>query len=358
MMKLAFVGLHLHTGDVNPARPQPGYLHSFRALPGVQVVAYCMEPDTPWGREDAFRLEALRAAGTGARFYGSVDDLLAQEDFDAALVLMPPSRVPDACIRLAAAKKHILCEKQFGRTAADFLPAVQAVQKSGVGFFAIYPWRMNPVAVEMRRLIAAGAVGRPLSLEMRLVSGQPGNPGRWMATREYQGGGILHTLGCHFIDLARSLMGVEVQAVSAVCRNQLGRLPPGLEDTAAVSLAWEGGAVGSLFAASLLPPGCPPDFGVVLRGSEGVLAWTPRREPEQLRLFSSSLGERVYDIFVRKVPLVYAEAQWNLDLLQSGLQALQAGAPPPCTLDDALRTLQIIDAAYAASGSGREVSLT
>ena len=45
-LRVAMIGLrHPHVGSLDPARPSPGYIHTFKQIPDVQVVAYCEDSD-------------------------------------------------------------------------------------------------------------------------------------------------------------------------------------------------------------------------------------------------------------------------------------------------------------------------
>lgn len=365
-LKVAFVGVAVHSGTLDPDNPRPGILHTFKAMKAVEVVAYCIDPDASWATpDDSERLRVLREVERGARFYTKVDDLIAQEDFDLAVMLLPPCDIPAVGIKLAKAGKHMFCEKQFARTAADLLPLVRAVRENNVQFFATYPWRRHPVAVELRRLIEAGALGRLTALEVRQVTSQVSetggrSPKHWSYRMETEGGGILHMLGCHYLELTRALMGCEVKTVSAICRSPVGETEDGVEDAAMLAMEWENGAVATMHAGYLAAPGSPADNCIIVRGTHGTAVWNVGQTPGVLKVFSSkwsSTPERTFEFELKKRPLVYGESQWILELYESGVDAMRANADPPVTVQDALRVLEVIDAAYESSRTGRRAEV-
>ncbi|MAG35163.1 MAG: hypothetical protein CL878_02795, partial [Dehalococcoidia bacterium] len=137
-LRAAMIGLrHGHVGRVDPEDPRPGYIHSFKQLEGVQVVAYCEDSDPTL-------LEQAGQFDPNARCYGSVDDLLAAGDFDFACVVLPANEVPVVGVKLAEAGKHFFMEKQFARSATDLARLAQAIHQNGVRVLAGYPWRFHP----------------------------------------------------------------------------------------------------------------------------------------------------------------------------------------------------------------------
>ena len=112
-LKAAIVGLRNHAGTLESDRGH-GLIKSFKAQPDVTVVAYC-----EWDREQADAMEALRRADPQAQFYGGVRDLLAQETFDLAVILLPPGEAISAALELVAAGKHLYIEKNGARRVSE-----------------------------------------------------------------------------------------------------------------------------------------------------------------------------------------------------------------------------------------------
>ena len=213
-LRVALIGLrHPHVGSLDPTRPSPGYIHTFKQIPDVQVVAYCED-------SDPLLLDRAREFDPSAHVYASVDELLEKEDFALACVVLPANEIPAVGIKLAEAGKHFFVEKQFARTAADLARLVDAVERNQVRVLAGYPWRFHPVMQDLKQFIDQGVFGAPLSLESRLVTTQvrPGSrdPSHFMYGKDTEGGGVLHMLGGHYIELMRHLMQCEVKTVQAL----------------------------------------------------------------------------------------------------------------------------------------------
>ena len=358
-LRAAIIGLrHGHVGRLDPRNPSEGYIHTFKQLDGVQVVAYC-EDTAPE------LLDYARQFDPDAHCYGSVDDLLDGGEFDLACVVLPPNEVPGVGIKLAEAGKHFFMEKQFARTASDLALLVRAVHQSGVKVLAGYPWRFHPAMQELKGLIDEGVLGKPLSIESRLITTQvrPGSrePTHFAYRNGTEGGGILHMLGGHYLELMRFLMGCEVRAVQAMAGRPLGYMDAPLEDIAVAALEFENGAYGSIHAGYLHRPlGGGYDTCLVYRGEDGWANW-PEVGSSRLDVTSaapswSATPRRTFE-FTLAPHAGYGGSMWFFDIMQGFVQDIQARREPALSVDDALRVLQLIEAAYESARTGRRVEV-
>ncbi len=357
-LRVAIVGLRIHAGTLEPERGH-GLIKSFKAVPEVEIVAYC-----EWAADQAAALEALGQADPAARLYTSLDDLLARESFDAAVVMLPPHEANAAARRLVEAGKHLFIEKQAARTADEMRPVVAAARQAGVQVQVGYPWVAHPVAQLMRRLLDEGVIGRPVDLEVRHVTLKvaPGHrdPGQWLYRRATEGGGMLHMEGGHWITLMRYLAGDEVQSVIALCSRTGVGIQDDLEDVSTVAMQFRGGLHASLHMGYLLPlVGPRDDASVIMRGTEGTMTWRPTGEAEVTVVSASpawrSAPLRTFRLDLARRP-VYAD-EWGYQFVAAFVRAVREGRQPSVSGEDGLRFLEIVDAAYESCRSGRRVDL-
>ena len=358
-IRAAIVGLrHSHVGRLNPKNSSPGHAHSFKQLKGVEVVAYCEDTDSRL-------LDDARAFDPNANLYHSVDELIDREDFQLACVCLPANEVPVAGIKLANAGKHFFMEKQFGRTAADLARLAEAIHRNGVKVLPAYPWRFHPVAQALGRMIEEGALGKPISLESRLVTTQvrPGlrAPDGFLYRDETEGGGILHMLGGHYLEAMRYLAGCEVKAVQAMVGRPVGFIEAPLEDIGIMAMEYENGAFGSLHAGYLLPARDDGyDSCLTFRGEHGWAKWgpvgAPRLEVKSVTPQWAAAPTRTLDFALAPFS-GYGRSLWMFDLVQRFVDGIKANRPPELTVDDALHILQLIEAAYESSRTGRRVEV-
>jgi predicted dehydrogenase len=358
-LKAAMVGLRIHAGSLHPDKNH-GLIKSFKEQEDVEITAYC-----EWDTEYLSALDELHHLHPEARIYTDLEEMLANEELELAAIMLSPKDAAPTAIRLAEAGIHLFIEKQAGRTTEDIEPLRDIVRRNGLVTQVGYPWPYHPVPVEIKRLIDSNVLGQLLDIEARLVTiaVKPGlrDPQHWMYRRETEGGGILHMEGGHWLTLFRFFSGAEVRSVTALCGRVGGVIEEGLEDVATVALEFTNGVHACLHMGYLLPGVGPRNdtfFG--LRGTLGTATWQPTNTGE---LIVNSIAPawqaapvRTYHLEVAKRP-VYAD-EWGYQFVAEFIRAIRHGGQTSVSIEDAYRVMQVIDAAYESSRSGRRVELT
>ncbi|HEY3058890.1 MAG TPA: Gfo/Idh/MocA family oxidoreductase [Chloroflexota bacterium] len=291
---------------------------------------------------------------------------LRRDDVTHVLVALPNDRTPAALIEAIEAGKAVLTEKPGARSAADFQPVLDALQRHPVPFAVAYLNRWAPAIRQVRDLIRGGAIGRLTSVEIRMVTTQVGmrGPASWLFNQQAAGGGVLAWLACHWLDALRYVTGDEIVRVQAELATTSGEAID-VEDTAAVAFRTAGGAVGSLHAGYVLAVGNPGyraaghDIALILRGMLGALYYTGGRNQAPLLLESvapewRAAARRSYE-FTPLLSPGYG-GQSGLDFFHAFLSA-GPGQATPADATDAMRVLKVLDAIYSAAASGRAVDL-
>lgn len=357
-LKIALIGLrHGHTGKPGSGT---GYLETLKHVEGAKLVAYCED-------SDPHLLDAIGRHHPGSNLYDNIDNLIEKEDFDVAWVVLPPSQVPSVGIKLAEAGKHFFMEKQFARKSEDLIGLVRAIRQNGVKVLPGYPHRFNPVAQDLKRMINDGVFGRVLDLETRMVTGQvkPGirEPSSFIYSNKYEGGGILHMLGGHYLEVMRFLMGCDVKYVQAMTGRPVGIIDYPLEDVAIAAFEYENGAFGSMHAGYLQSTKTIYDTTLVYRGLDGEANWTPIGSPNlEVKSVSpswSNTPQRTISYQFEAGPPGYSgdSESWLFKFFQDFINDIHAGREPALTAEDALRVLQTIDATYESANSGQRVEV-
>lgn len=338
-----------------------GHLRTLDALEGVQdVVLYDPDP-------------TARASGTGLcrktrAVYADLPALLARSDLSVVVIALPNDRTPDAIVQAARAGKHIICEKPCARSADEFRPVLDALERHRAGFTVCYIWRAHPAVERMRELVQSGAVGRLTSVELRMVTSQVRlrDPAHWLFKRDVAGGGILSWLGCHWLDVLRHVTDQEVRAVSAMVGNLSGETID-VEDVASVNLRLSGGALVNLYAGYLLPfgasgyEGATFDHSMIFRGLAGTLQYQRSGDEHLVQLRSTAPGwhtpsEQVDRYVLPPVP-AYGGAP-GLRFIETFLRGVHDGnGASPASAVDALRVLEILDGIYVSARTGRAAEL-
>lgn len=143
----------------------------------------------------------------------------------------------------AEAGKHIFCEKPIALDLAKIDRALDVVARSGVKLQVGFNRRFDPNFRRVREIVAAGRIGTPHIL--RITSRDPKPP-----PIEYVkvSGGIFLDMTIHDFDMARFLIGDEVEQIYAaggvMVDPEIGRA--GDIDTAIITLHFAHGVVGTI----------------------------------------------------------------------------------------------------------------
>lgn len=118
---------------------------------------------------------------------------------------------------VAAAGKHILCEKPVGRFPEETVKIAELVAKAGVNSHVGYNYRWIPVVQFARQLIERGEIGKITHYRGQFLEGYAANPNA-MLTWRFQtvtgGLGVLIDMMSHAVDMALMLVGPIKRVVS------------------------------------------------------------------------------------------------------------------------------------------------
>jgi UDP-N-acetyl-2-amino-2-deoxyglucuronate dehydrogenase len=300
------------------------------------------------------------------RTYGDWRAMIDQEKLDLALLFLPHAECPEAAIACAERGVHLVVEKPMAADSNGLRRMIEAARKTGVVLSTPYVWRYHPVAREMKKFIDQGVLGRVVGCEGRCAAGRlqryiDGNA-RWMLTRALSGGGPMYNLGVHWIDLYRWFLADEVAEVAG--KNVKVNQEYDIEDNSFAILTFSRGAVVALDISYTVPDSYPygRDLYLSLRGTGGVLSWSPSFEGVKETLFvCSDAGEfassprRHIDFELQAHPgyTGILGVQFLSDLVQS----IRTKTAPAITAEDGLRALEVVEAIYQSAETGRAVRL-
>lgn len=327
-----------------------GYIDTLRLLPGVEIVA-------GYDLDETARANAAEVLGSDVPVYESVENLLAEAKPDAAVITLPPAVVPAVVIDCARHGCHMVVEKPSARNAAEFLPAVEAVESMGVAFWHGYLRRYSPMALQIRSLIADGFLGELHSAEIWHQSQNVlrRGPDMWMFQRDQTGGGMVHWLGVHWIDLLLFLNGGEVSEVAAMLDTRTQGID--VEDTAAIILRFGDRMIGSINCSYVLD-GTPDQDAVRIHGAKGWVIW--HNDGPEFTVHSSDERWRAAPVRTFRFELEpfagYAGAMGRAHM-EAFLAAVRGDAPIGAGARETLTVLRILDAIEDANRTGCRASL-
>src|SRR5262249_51177203 len=148
------------------------------------------------------------AAAKGFELSTEFEDALADPRVQAVFLATPHSLHVRQISAVAAAHKPVWCEKPLALTRAEAERAIAATKKAGGPFALGNNKRCFPCMLEMKRIVATGALGEILHIEgnfsnehsTRVKGGWRDDP------RESPGGGMTGA-GLHVLDAFVNLVG-------------------------------------------------------------------------------------------------------------------------------------------------------
>ncbi len=164
-------------------------------------------------------------------------------DIDAVLICSSTDTHATLIEQAANAGKHIFCEKPIALDLAAIDCAVQAVARAGVKLQIGFNRRFDANYKRVREAITSGEIGMPHI--MRITSRDPAPPPIGYVRVS---GGLFLDMTIHDFDMARFLIGSEIEEVHAAA---CVRVDPeigdaGDIDTAVILIKFENGVIGTI----------------------------------------------------------------------------------------------------------------
>lgn len=179
-------------------------------------------------------------------FYSDADKIIHHPEINAVYVATPPSTHAEYAIRAMKAGKAVYVEKPMALNPAECREMIRVSEETGQPLFVAYYRRSLPAFLRVKELIEAGAIGKPLTVSVRLHRAfreRDSDPAKqtWHVNPEVAGGGFFYDLGSHQFDYLDFLFG-PVTEVHGIAANLAGFYKT--EDTVSASFRFESGVVG------------------------------------------------------------------------------------------------------------------
>lgn len=278
-----------------------------------------------------------------AKAYGSYEELLADPTIDAVYNPLPNHLHVPWSIKALEAGKPVLCEKPLALDAAEARTLIEARDKSGRLAAEAFAVRFHPQWMRARELVRDGRIGT-LRLVQGMFSYMLTNPANVRNNVEIGGGG-LYDIGCYPIAMARYLFGAEPSRVVAL----IDRDPEMKVDRlASVTMEFKQGQASFSCATQLVPYQRMQIFGTTGRIEIEIPFNAPPDRP--CRLFVDDGGT---------LDGSGAQAETFPTMDQYAAQgdafaeAVRGVAPWEFPLEDAVRNMQVLDAAYRSGETGK-----
>jgi predicted dehydrogenase len=299
------------------------------------------------------------ARARGIPCYPDHRELLDREEPDGMIIASPNGLHVAMALDCVERGIPALVEKPVADTVVSARRLCKAVQRSGVPVLVGHHRRHNPIIKTVREQIASGLIGRLTAVVGLWLLKKPDDYFDVAWRRERGGGPILINL-VHDIDNLRFICG-EIAEVQALTSNKVRGFA--VEDTAALLLKFESGAIGTVTVSDATP--APWSWEL----ASGENAAYPRQD-QPCYLFAGTKGSLSVPTMQLwsypgasgwYAPLaradVVAEALDPLaEQLRHFLAVIARREMPLISVEDAARTLAVVEAVSEAARTGTRVS--
>lgn len=340
-IKIAIIGLrHLHPRS---------YMAHFEAMDGIKVVAVSE-------RDESLRQQF--AEDFKLKPYSDWKQLFEKEKIDLAAIFLPHIDCPEAALSAIGKGIHVLIEKPMTINSGSAEKIVRAAKDKNVMVTTPYVWRYHPVVRDIKKLIDEGLLGQIIGCEGRCAAGRLNRyiegHAEWMLDAQKSGGGPMYNLGVHWIDLFNWLLGNSVKNVLG--KNVKVNQSYNIEDNSFAILTYENETVLNLDISYTVPDAYPHgrDLFIGIRGTRGVISWSPAYEGERDELFICSDHEMFQGAPIQHRHYELASAAgysgiMGLHYLREVVQAIRDKKPAPIAGEDGVTVLKIVEAIYQSA---------
>lgn len=291
------------------------------------------------------------AANAIASQYGAevrtIDTILASADIDAVVICTPTDTHADLIERFARAGKAIFCEKPVDLDIERVKACIRVVDETSATLMVGFNRRFDPHFQAVKQAITDGQIG---DVEMvTIISRDPGAPPVDYIKRS---GGIFRDMTIHDFDMARFLLGEEVESVfatgSVLVNPEIGKL--GDFDSASIILTTKSGRQAIISNSRRATYGY--DQRIEVHGSKGSAAAENQR-PVSIEIANAEGYTRppLHDFFMTRYTAAYAAE------ITAFIDSIENNVAPSPSIKDGLIALKLADAALKSATSKTSVTI-
>lgn len=300
------------------------------------------------------------APDADARGADDIDVFLARDDIDIITIATPSGSHADIALKAAARSRHVICEKPLDVTMAAMDAMIETFAARGLALGGIFNTRYTEGAQLLKQASMQGRFGR-------LTFGQAFGPwwrdqdyydsSDWKGTWKLDGGGALMNQGIHSIDLLQWVMDSDITSVSANIAT-LAHDDIEVEDTAAATVVFENGALGTIACTTSMWPG---HFRTItLSGTDGtavladgnLLVWQFRNESDEDQRIRERLGGLPGAGVGASDPSAGVDSDGHLAVFREFADAVVSGRMPVVDGVEARKSVDIILSIYESARRG------
>jgi predicted dehydrogenase len=290
----------------------------------------------------------LDKAKTNASDYGiekvfaTAEELCVSPQVDAVFVTSPDALHMRDSLLAMSHNKAVLCEKPLAMSVKEVEQMLAAAQKANVRFGVAQNFRYNRSVDLIREWVGAGRVGKPVFATSHFYFMSAESQRAWIYDPSLARGGPIGDVGIHCVDVLRYILQDDVTAVTTLAYRDAKS--GGVEASAALSMDFRGGAIGSI----LVSFRSPYRSLVEIVGETGVI------RSENGLTVTGMVDVQLLESGKVRDSMQVTNADGYCRMLDGFSDAMEGRGSYRASGTDGLSNQCVLDAAYASWQSGRK----
>jgi myo-inositol 2-dehydrogenase / D-chiro-inositol 1-dehydrogenase len=278
----------------------------------------------------------------------TIDAICDSDDVDAVAICTPTDTHADLIEQFARAGKAVFCEKPVDLSVARVKECLKTVDAENATLMVGFQRRFDPDFMALKQAIDDGKIG---DVEMiSLISRDPGAPPADYIKRS---GGIFRDMTIHDFDVARWLLGEEVETVQASASVLTDPSIRDLNDYDSLNVILTTASGKQCTINNTRRATYGYDQRIEVHGSKGSVSAENHREA-RIEIANSDGYTRppLLDFFMTRYTAAYANE------IAGFVAAVANGETTPTTGFDGLKALELADAALKSVETGQAIKLS
>lgn len=299
--------------------------------------------------------KVVEAGMPAPKTYTSANDLIADPEVDAVFIGLPNFLHAPVAVAALKAGKHVWSEKPPTINAKEAIQIYREATKRELIYQYVCQRRYNAQGQALRKAVESGQLGEVYHAKATWARsrGIPIGAGGWFVDKSRAGGGGIIDIGVHMLDAAWYYMGSpQPVSVSGQAVHKLSHLVPkkikfDVDDFGIALIKFENGAT------------------ILLEAS---WALNQRQERMDVSLHGTKAGAELgsgsllsYDaknqLVEKKLPLKKMKKSDYGVMCEHFIQCIAKGEEPISPAREAVQLMQMLDAVYESSATGKEVRI-
>ncbi|MEX2273137.1 MAG: Gfo/Idh/MocA family oxidoreductase [Vicinamibacterales bacterium] len=301
---------------------------NLRSLGGNIVCGYASR--------EAARSEEMCRAFSGACTYADYAAAIEDPQVHAVVVAVPPRFHLDLTLQALAAGKHVLVEKPAFLTMADYERVREARDRAGRIVLVGENDHYKPLAVTLRKLLAAGAIGEMVFAHFTTIAKRLKTADDWRNDESMAGGDAFFEEGIHWLHIAGSL-GPKIVSIHGYRPTPSREGPDRRAKSMLAAFRYDNGAVGTLYYSREIPSLLRGLRLSKLYGRDGIITF------ESNGAFVLARGKGLPQLLFPG----FRDIRGYQAMYRDFAESIRTGAQPQMSLDRAIEDQHLMDQIYA-----------